>query len=617
MITNLFLSLISNIVIKISLIKQDFVGFNFDINIIHNLLLGFSFSIGLIIISFLIGNKIRKSILLVNFIHLNNLVDIALGYLLIGTGIGILGFLSLLSPLYIWTYIVAVVIFSISSFNKTKKSLKELYIYLQSSFKEIKNKKFLFIWLMVFILIAFINLINPEIREDQYHIDFPQIYLNEQTIMIPPMEQLHVSAAPLLSEMTYLIGIFMWSQESARYVHFLFYLLVLLTLFKFHFVKNLKFSLYTPILFASAPVVIHETSSMYVDFQWIFMFLLAVFIITTHKKIELKELMLAGLLFGGMVSVKLWTIVFIPVIFLFLILRIYKPNLRFANKIIILLLSIIFFPSIWFIRSYILTGNPFYPAFSSIINLENTKEYYGIFHYIGINTSLISPNSLINIFSPLLFVGIILFLYKIKDNLKLLKLHFFKFTLLILLLYISIQYPFGRYLLGLYVLIIFFSSIGINNFINDFKYSRMFVGLILLIISSYYLINAILVLPYSFGMADKNKYLTRILSRDNSSYYDFGGKFDKYISKEDFVATYKIFGYYYADFKFLDVNFIFNKNNRSFDTLKKKEITKVFTKDYTLEQMCRNLNIKDCIPSKYQLVSSYNDFPNYYLYKIK
>lgn len=617
MINNLFFSLISNVIIKINFIKQDFVGLNFDINILYNLIFGFSFSIGLIIISLLIGNKIRKSILSVNFSYINFLIDIALGYLLIGTGVGIIGFFSLLKPLYIWIYLIILIVIAIYPFDKTKKTLKEFSSYLQLSFKELKNKKFVYIWLITFIFIALINLINPEIREDQYHIDFPRIYLNAQTIMIPPMEQLHVSAAPLLSEMTYLIGIFMWSHESARYIHFLFYILVLLTLFKFYSVNKYKFSLYTPILFASAPVVIHETSSMYVDFQWIFMFLLSLFIITTYKKLTLKKLMVAGLLIGGMVSVKLWTIVFIPVVLLFLILRIYKSNLKFGKEVFIFSLCVIFFPLIWFIRSYILTGNPFYPAFSSIINLENTKEYYGIFHYIGLNTSLLTPTSLINVFSPLFFLGIILFFYKVKDNLKLLKLHFFKLTFLILLLYISIQYPFGRYLLGLYVLIIFFSSIGINNFINNFKYSKIFISLILLLISSYYLINSILVLPYSLGIADKNKYLTRILSRDNSSYYDFGKKFDKHISKKDFVATYKIFGYYYAEFKFLDVNFVFDKNNRSFDMFKKKGITKVFTKDYTLNQMCKNLGIKDCNPSKYTLISSYNDFPNYYLYVIK
>ncbi len=617
MVQNLFFSLISNITTKIYFLHQDFLRFNFDINIIYNLIFGFSFSIGLLIISLLIGNKLRRKFLNVNLSHNNFLIDIALGYLLIGTGIGIIGLLSLLTPTYLRIFILSVVMISLLPLSNTKKVLKDFYEDLLLSLKVLVKNTFILTWIIIFISIALIMLINPEIREDQYHIDFPRIYLNEQTIMIPPMEQLHVSAAPMLSEMTYLIGTFIWSHESARYVHFLFYLLVLLTLFKFNSINKYKFSLYSPLLFASAPVVIHETSSMYVDFQWLFMFLLSIFIITAYKNLKLKELILAGLLIGGMVSVKLWTIVFIPAVLLFLILRLYESNTIFIKEVLVFLLSTLFFPLVWFLRSFILTENPFYPAFSPIINLENTKEYYGIFHYIGLNTSLISPESLVNVFSPLFFLGVMLFLYKIRENLKLLKLQFFKLTFLILFLYFSIQYPFGRYLLGLYVLLIFFSSIGINNFINNFKYSKILISLILLLISSYYLISAILVLPYSLGITDKNKYLTRILSRDNSSYYDFDKRFDKYISKNDFVATYKIFGYYYADFKFLDVNFIFDKNNRSFNMLKKKGITKVFTKDNTLDQLCKNLDIKGCDPSKYQLISSYNDFPNYYLYKIK
>lgn len=613
MINDFLLSLISNILVKVNYIKQDFIGLNFDINIILNFVFGFIFSIFLIILSYLIGTRIRRSIFKINIIHFDKLIDIALGYLLIGTGVTFLGFFSLLNLPIIYIYLSIIIFLSFSTYNDTKVYLKEIYVSLLNSLNEIKNNKFIFFWLTVFVSIAVITLINPEIREDQYHIDFPRMYLNEQTIMIPPMEQLHVSAAPMLSEMTYLIGIVFWSHESARYIHFIFYLLTLVTLFNFSLFKKYKFSLYTPVLFASAPVVIHETSSMYVDFQWIFMFLLSIFIVTTFKKLDLKKIIISGLLIGGMVSIKLWTIVFIPVFFLFIILKIYKPDLSFIRNTIIFLFSVLVFPSIWFLRSYLLTGNPFYPAFSSIVNLENTNEYYGLSHYVGINTSLISPISLINVFSPLFFLAIIFFFFKFFENLKFLKLNLFKFVLLILLLYFSIQYPFGRYLLGLYTVVIFFASIGIYTF----KYSKIFISILLTIISLYYLISTILVLPYTLGIADKNKYLTRILSKDNSSYYDFNKKFNKFISKNDYVATYKIFGYYYADFKFIDVNFIFDKDNRLFNMFKKRGVTMVFIKDYTLNQMCNNLNIKNCDSSKYELISSYTEFPNYYLYKIR
>lgn len=617
MVTNIVQELIQNIVVRIYLLQHDYIGLKLDFSFLINLTQGFIFSFILLFCSYFIGKLIRKHLLSINVLNINTFIDLALGYLLIGTGIAILGVFSLLNSSFVSTYILLVLLLSIYLFIKKKRDVPTYFKIIKIFLNKISENKFVFIWTLVFVLIAFINLINPEIREDQYHVDFPKIYLNEKTIMVPPMEQLHVSAAPLLSEMTYLIGIFIFSNESVRYVHFLFYITVLLTLFSISINSKYKFSSYTPLLFASAPVVIHETSSMYVDFQWILMFLLSLYLISYIKKFTKKELILIGLLVGGMVSIKLWTIVFIPLLIIFVTWKLLPFNKRFIKNVFILLFSIILFPSIWFARSFILTGNPFYPAFSSIINLENTKEYYGLFHYIGINSSLINPKTLLNVFSPLFFFGVFLFIYKISKNTIFLKNNLFKIIGAVLLLYISIQYPFGRYLLGLYVALIFFSSIGLYTFVNYFNYSKHLISMLLLILSSYYLINSVLILPYTIGITDKNKYLTRILSKDNSSYYDFDRKFDKHINKSDYVATYKIFGYYYAKFNFLDVNFIFEKNNLTINTLRNKGFKYLFTKDYTLSEMCKNLKIKKCDSDLYVLVSSYNKYPNYYLYKLK
>lgn len=615
---NILTGLIQNIINRLSLLQQDFIAFNLDLTPLLTLILGFIFSAIFFSCSYFIGNQLRKKNTSdINIPNLTFFIDITLGYLLIGSGIAILGFFSLLNFYLIWIYIFIVFTLTGYLFLKQEKQIKENKKQIKVFLGKVKQNKFIFIWTFIFVFIALINLVNPEIREDQYHVDFPKIYLNQQTIMIPPMEQLHVSAAPLLSEMTYLIGIFIWSNESARYIHFMFYLLVIFTLFSIGLNTKYKFSIYTPLLFASAPVVIHETSSMYVDFQWMLMFLLSFYLISSFNKISIRLLFLIGLLIGGMVSIKLWTIVLIPVLIVFILWKIKPFDIHFIKKSVVLFLAILIFPSIWFLRSFLLTGNPFYPAFSSIVNLENTKEYYGIFHYIGVNTSLINPMSLINVFSPLFFIGVILIIYKLKSNISFLKLYLFKIVAAILLLYLSIQYPFGRYLLGLYIVLIFFSSVGIFNFVNNFKNSKIILSIFLFLISSYYLINSILILPYSFNLADKNKYLTRTLSKDNSSYYDFDRKFDKYISNNDYVATYKIFGYYYANFKFLDINFIFNKNNRSINIMRSMGFKYFFSKDFTIQQMCINLSITDCDTSSYKLISSYNKYPNYYLYELK
>lgn len=618
MLKDLFLSLPTNIFIKLNFLKEDYIGTNLNFNIFYNFFLGFTIAIGLTIISYLLGKKIHNLLFKrVSTLNINYLLYIALGYITFSTGIALLGFFSFLNRTAISLYLILILLVSLYPFNKIILTFNNIYMGFVKKLNQIKINKFIFFWLALFIFLTLVNLINPEIREDQYHVDLPKIYLEHHTIMIPPKEGLRVSASPLLSEMTYLVGIFLWTNESARYIHFIFYILVLLTLIEFSKLNNYKFSIYAPLLFATAPVVIHETSSMYVDFQWIFFFLLSILVLIYNKKNTYSTIALSGLLLGGMLATKLWTIVFIPVSILFILIITNKTRTKLQHAtLFIVTCSLI--PSIWFLRSFLLTGTPLYPAFIYDLTLENKVVGFSLLNFFGINYPLFNLISYINVFSPLFFLGLFLFLYKIKDNLRsILKLAVFKYFILLLFLYFFLHYQFGRYLLGLYVLFIFVASIGINNFLTKFKYSAYFINFILVILFSYYLINSLLVIPYSIGITDKNNYLTRILSRDNSSYYDFGRKFDKYISKNDFVATYRIFGYYYAHFRFLDVNFILDRNNRNFDIFKEKGVTKIFTKDYNMKDFCENLKLKNCDSSKYTLISSYNDFPNYYLYIIK
>jgi hypothetical protein len=355
---------------------------------------------------------------------------------------------------------------------------------------------------------------------------------------------------------------------------------------------------------------------MYVDFEWIFCFLLSILILTTDKKLTNKKITISGLILGGMLASKLWTIVFIPVSIIYLLILL--KNLRGTEKLkktLIFASASLIIPSLWFIRAFILTGDPLFPAFAGGAHVP---FYTSLFYFVGINYPLFNPFYFINVFSPLFFLGLILFLYKFKQNIKeVLRLKVFKYFILLLLVYASIHYPFGRYLMGLYILFIFVSSLGLSKFLLDFKFAKYLINVFLIFFYLYYFVNAVLVLPYSFGIADKNKYLTRILSRDWSSYYDYNRKFDKYISKKDYVATYGIFGYYYANFKYLNINFVFDQTHKSFAVFKNKGFTKLFIKGGDISYFCKSINLKDCSPSHYSLVSSYTSFPSYYLYDIK
>lgn len=613
---NLFLQLIPNLEEKLRYIVLDFIHSSIDFYPVMFFFGNLFFAFGMIFISYLFGKKI-KPFITNDYKNIDLIISIAIGYITIATGIVMLGFFSILTKQAILLYSAVIVFLSIYPFNNLLFELKNFVSKLNEYISHLKSNGMVFVGVFLFVIVALVNLMNPEIREDQYHVDFPKIFTNEKTIMIPPREDLHVSGSSMLSEMYYLPGI-LFSKETARYIHFLFYILVLITLLEFSNLKSNKYAIYAPLLFATAPIVIHETSSMYVDFQWVYLFLLSIFLVLQAKKNQFGIFFLLGLFMGGMVATKLWTIVLIPILFVFIIHILKIPSLRNILKITILMLCGIYIVSgIWFIRAYILTGNVFFPAFHTFNTLENFRYSFDVKSYFTFNQNLIDPILNINVYSPFLFIGIIFILYNIKNNLKIIRrIAIFKLLILTFIVYLFINYPYGRYLLGIYVILIFLASLGLSNVLNSIPRIKYLCYFLIFSMFCYYFISSLLILPYTLGISDKNKYLSRVLIKDNSSYFDFERKFDKYINKENKVAMYNFHGYYYAEFNFIDINSIYNRHNKSLNTLKKLGVTKLMIRGGDIKWFCNKLDITDCKENQYQLISGYLVYPFYYLYNI-
>jgi len=591
-----------------------------DKMVIYDLIINLLISLSLILIFYLIGSKIKSIILKKeNYKAQEIFVKIAFGYIFIGSGLAIIGFFSLLYPLIITIYLLLCILLAFLPTNALKNKLIELSKFAKELYRDFKIHKWIFIWIMLFIFIGFLKLQSPEIREDQYHTDLPVLYLKNHSIMLPLKEQILVSQSPQLSEMSYLIAIFLGSKEAARYIHFIFYILVLLLLYSLSKDKKYKFVIIAPLIFATAPEVIRETSSQYTDFQWIFLFLLAVFILIKNK-LTTANIFIAGIIIGAMISTKLWTIAFLIALICYLIVKNYKSKIIQIKSILLFTTASIIIPFIWFLRSFILTGNPVYPAFSNKEVLEGSIDL-GISHYFNFNSALFGTQNF-KVFSPIFFLGIVFLLYKLRGNIgNLKKLNISIFFIFLTIEYLFINYPYGRYLLGLYSVAIIIASIRLYKIEVAHVLFKYLISVVLFMLFFYYFLNSMLVLPYGIGIADKNKYLTRTLSRDNSSYYDFDHSFDKYISRKDLIATYGIFGYYYADFNYIDINYIFDKKTLSFNNLKNKGVTKLFIKGGDINWFCNKLNLTNCKKQNYKLLSKYSAVPysgtQYYLYSIE
>ncbi|MCL5432987.1 MAG: hypothetical protein M1524_02630 [Patescibacteria group bacterium] len=614
---------LSNFLINYDYLVHDYKGFVLTdfISFFYHILINLFVSFFIFLITYLIGKKVKA--LFFKSTDYDIFIEIAIGYLIIVGGITIIGFFSAFYDYVLSIYFIFIILVAFYPFSFRIRAIQNIFTSFKKDLIDFKLNKSLFILLFLFVILAFLRLQLPEIREDQYHTDLPVRYLKEHTIMLFAKDPLVAIPAPQLGEMYYLIPIFFGLKEVTRYIHFFFYILVILLLYSFSKKQKISLPVLTPLLFASAPEIIRETSSQYIDFQWIYFLLLSTFLLIKNKFIKINFLFLSGVMFGAMLTTRLWTVAFLPAPIIYISIVQRRKKARLLIKYVFIFLGGVFITSfLWYLRAFILKGNPLSPFLLNENLLGYPSAVSTIHDYIGFHYGFL--NSYFNVFGPLLYLSIIFFLLDFRQNLsRLKKIPFYIFFIIFFILNSLIVffgpfvYSFGRYLLALYTLLVIILSFGIKNIFYKNTVLRFIFITTGFAVFSYFFINTILILPYSIGLADKNRYLTRILIRDNSSYYDFDRKFDRFISKDDFVATYGIFGFYYADFSYADINNLLDKKNMSTEILKSKRASKLLIKGGNIEWFCDKIGLADCNSSNYSLVSTYSAHPSYYLYNIK
>src|SRR6185369_9513517 len=276
-------------------------------------------------------------------------------------------------------------------------------------------------------------------------------------------------------------------------------------------------------------------------------FLLSILIL--ERRGSKKNVFLSGLLFGAEISTKMWTLAYVPAILLYIIFlhkeQKLKENVRY---VLLFVLSFLCIAGLWYLRAYTITGNPIYPLFS---NLDSS----GHSNYFGFNWRMFTFANLV-VLSPLFFLSILFSLRYFKDVIKKIRFAPLSFFVLILLCeQLFIQVDLGRYLVTWFTISLLIVSAGIEVFIKKSIFAKYLFIVGFCMIFCYYLVNSFFMLPYGFGWADQNKFLSRIMERNNASYYDFDHLFNKHITSTDLVAIYALSYYYYADFSYKDTNY--------------------------------------------------------------
>lgn len=617
---SLFSSLINNISANFSYLHQDYTDIKISFSFIFNFSIGLLISITIIIIFYLIGLKIKQIFFRQNNGTVGIVIEIALGYIFLASGILILGMFGVLYRLVLYLYFVLLFIVAIYPITTLKKRIGVINVIRNKYLKQFINNKLINIAILGFILIGFLRLIPPEVGVDAiwYHTDYPRLYLSSHSMMnIDPIGKYYPAVTPTLSDMLYVITESVSVKDSSRFIHFSFYILSVL-IYLIIFKKRYPFAPFAAFLFVTSPVIIRHTSTAYAEFEWIFCWLLAVFLITSKRGHSVNDIVLPAILIGGTLATKLWMLPFYGVFTIYLaVLNINENKLRLLKLLAVFTIISFSIPLLWYLRAFMLTGNPLFPAFWTYPNGEPNNPVHFGFDLANIKDRI---TSLANVspFSVIGFVALLISSSKLK-NFKFGIKPFIIFAIILTIAQILIGYNFHRFVIPFYSIIAIFLAFGIMKFVSFNKYFKYCFYLFVICFFLYYFINTLFTLPYGLGIANQNRYLSRILSRDNSSYYDYNNQFSKLITDKDTVATYGLWGFYYANFSYVYTEDIFRKADRSLKILRQKGATKLLILGGDIQWLCKMEKLKDCNRQSLRLLTFYN-FPttssSQYLYEL-
>jgi len=242
-------------------------------------------------------------------------------------------------------------------------------------FNTIKNldlfDKFLATVILFIPFVCLFGALAPEIGNDtlSYHLYHPKIFIENHKIGYIPFTR--ESLWPYLTEMLFTIGLILKSVTVAKLFHYFFGILSAAAVFSFtrKFFSN-KTAFLATALFISAPGIFMQMTYSYIDLAQCFYSFLAFYALMLWiENKNIKLLILSAILVGLTLSVKLLGGITLLVLCLIMLFEFIYARIGFkkALKYYFIFGFIAFIIcSVWYIRSYIVLGNPVYPFLHNI-----------------------------------------------------------------------------------------------------------------------------------------------------------------------------------------------------------------------------------------------------------
>lgn len=222
--------------------------------------------------------------------------------------------------------------------------------------------------------ILWLQALSPQISWDSaaYHLTVPRLYLEHGGFRRIPFNV--YSNWPLNTQMLFAMALMVGDHVLAKLVHFIFGVATLLAIYRVVASKNASWVGWIgAALFVANPVVLDEMRAAYVDLAFAFFFFLAFMLV--HFALESEEgsgrkLLVAGVFAGVAAGIKptgLMGVACLVALYLVVSLRRHWPGSEVVGGVVRLVVPVGLLLAPWIIKSWVLTGNPIYPFFYSVL----------------------------------------------------------------------------------------------------------------------------------------------------------------------------------------------------------------------------------------------------------
>lgn len=448
-----------------------------------------------------------------------------------------------------------------------------------------KEKLSLLFLIIIIVQLAtnFIGVLGPEISFDAlwYHLTLPKLYVLWHSIFYIPGNLLFYSVMPKLTEMLYIPLLLFGNELGAKFMHFMFGILILIVIYKLsrkYLSKNL--SLLAALIFYSNLVVGWESIAAYIDLARTFFEIMALwgFLKWTENK-QRKWLITSAIMLGFAIASK---VIALESLIIFLVLFGYQHIVdrekltSFLKNVSFFIIFSILIPLPWLVFSYINTGNPFYPFFSRSIDIGTGFSLPNISNIANdlLNLFIYSNDPISPIYLAVLPL-LIIFFTKARREFKVIYIYSF---LGLLFWYLTPRIGGGRFILPYlpaFSILAVYSVSTLKN-IKLKKFLLMVIIFISLTSIGYRALANKKYIPVILGKETKAEFLTKNLNFVFGDFYDTDNYFKNNIKSTDKVLLFGFHNLFYVDFPFIDSSWVRKGDKFNYIGVQNSDLPKKF-----------------------------------------